>query len=140
MKELDEILELRSMIKDINEKIETIKSAVTSPRTHSMSSIGCMSSHIGNPIENYITRQEEYETKKKRLVAELEEKWNELDSRMVELQIDKSHRMLMLFRFNRGLSWKEATEKMKKIEGNIWNENRAFRYYRKVISILQKNA
>ena len=139
MRELEEILELRSMITEIDEQLEIIKSAAMSPRSQSMSSFSGTSTHMANPLENYITRQEEYETKRKRLVSELEDKWNEFDSRMVELQIDKSHRMLMYFRFNRGLSWKESTEKMKKIEGEIWNENRTFRYYRKVLSILQKN-
>ena len=139
MRELEEILELRSMITEIDEQLEMIKSAAMSPRSQSMSSFSGTSNHMANPLENYITRQEEYETKRKRLVSEHEDKWNEFDSRMVELQIDKSHRMLMYFRFNRGLSWKESIEKMKKIEGEIWNENRSFRYYRKVLSILQKN-
>jgi hypothetical protein len=139
VREFDEILELRSMITEIDERIEMIKSDAMSPHSQSMSSFSGTSTHMTNPLENYITRQEEYEARRKRLISELEEKWNAIDSRMDELQIDKSHRMLMYFRFNRGLSWKESTEKMKKIEGDIWNENRSFRYYRKVLSILQKN-
>lgn len=139
MRELDEMLELRDMITKAEEKLETIIEKAMSPKTSTMSSFGGASNHAASTLEDYVARREECELKIKRLIAELEEKWNALDNKMIDLFIDESHRQLMYFRFFQGFSWKRCTEEMRKIEGNHWNENRAFRYYRKVVSMLQKS-
>lgn len=137
MEELDRCLELRRNIIDLEERIEDIEGKIRFPKSQTISDMPRGSASGINPIEQYITQKEKYQSKKLLCETELSMIWSDVEKRMVMCNIAHAERYLMYLRFNSGFSWKKCTAIMRNAEGKKWNENKTYREYRKVLKALR---
>lgn len=140
MKTLDRCLQLRRRINEIDEKIETLKFNIDSPRSSVISDMPKGGGTRGNPLEEYVIKLEELENKRKRINAVLVELFKELRSTMAKAGIDDQACEMMKYRFYHGLQWKACAAVMnKKHPKNNWNVNKCFRVYRAILYKMNKN-
>lgn len=139
MKQLKECLELRCRIREVDESMEEIKAMLYTPKCQDLSGMPRGGGGNGESIiDKLITKKGKLEQKRKNLVNELCEKWNEVESACDNAHISKVQRQLLSYRYFHGLSWKVVTKKMHDYTGQKWNENKTYRIHRIVLCKLNK--
>lgn len=128
MKELDRCLSIRKKIKDIDDKIDTLRAAILSPKNQVITGMP-RSGNTENAIERYMLKVEKLEARKQKLLSSQTKLWRRALWKMESAQLTIPEKEMLYFRFVEGLSWKKVTYKLNsKYYG--WNESKVFRIYR----------
>lgn len=137
MEILDNCLELRRRIVQIEERIEENSYNIRFPKVQAFSDVPKGKSSI-NSIERYIIKQDKLEQEKSKFEKDLSKQWKIVKKMLTECNADEATVHLLYLRFNRGYQWRHCTAIMKKIVNENWNENKTYVVYRKTLKKLEK--
>lgn len=135
MKELNECLNTKRQIDEINEKICKLKAIILSPKNQVITGMP-RGGNSENAVEKYMIKVEELEDKKRRLAKYQMEQWHYIQTRAENAHISYENIRLLFLRFCMGYSWKRCTRQMQEEYGN-WNINKVFAIYRKIRKTLE---
>jgi DNA-directed RNA polymerase specialized sigma subunit len=132
VRELQECLETKRRINEIDEKINTLKAAIYSPKNQIITGMP-RGGNNENVIERYLIKLEDLKRKKSSLEKHQSEQWEIILQKLSN--INEQERHLLYMRFMEGLSWNRCVMIMQKKYIN-WNLNKAFRVYGKINKII----
>lgn len=131
----EEISFINEKIKKVQDKLEYLQMNIDSPRSSVMSDMPRGGGCVGNPLEQYIERKEEYEEKLHSLEKRLDNLWADAYYLMDSAKIDSQVQVMMYLRIAEGLRWEKCAQTLaKKYPDGKWNVNKCFRKYREVLS------
>ena len=129
----DDIATTVKRIKRVREKLEYIRMEADTPRSSVYSDMPKGGRNVGNPLEQYMIKQEELQERLTRLQARLEKEWMYAARLMNRAGVDKQTRKMMYLRFISGMQWEKCAAELDRLyPGNRWNVNKCFRRYRQV--------
>lgn len=134
--EIDKTYEKLDKIKG---KLEYIEIKASSPRSSVFSDTPKGRGNAGNPLEEYMIKQEELTEKKEALEARLQNQWAQAVHQMDGAKIDKQTKVMMYYRFIKRMQWKKCAQALdRRYENCNWNVNKCFRKYREVLCRIRK--
>lgn len=135
----DEIAITYTKVKRVEEKLEYIRYQASTPKSSILSDMPKGGGTVGNPLEEYLIKQEELVEKHKYLEDKLERQWARAVHQMNIAKIDKQSKTMMYYRFKCNMQWKKcAAELDRKYPNCKWNVNKCFRKYRDVLCRIRK--
>lgn len=135
MKELDECLNIKRKIDEIENKINTLRMAVLSPRNQVITGMPKSVNNTESAMDRFLVKIEKLEQQKESLLNQQKEHWNVVISRAREARISGQEVKLLYIRFVKGYAWKKCSLALQQEYGN-WNINKVFRTYRKILNVL----
>ena len=129
MKELDECLRIYKEIRKIDDKIETLRAAILSPKNQVITGMP-RGGNSDNAIEKYLLKLERHNKRKAKLIKNQAEQWQQAKCKFKN-DISAQETKMLYMRFVLGYQWKKCAVKLQKEYGN-WNINKCFRIYGKI--------
>lgn len=126
MKELDECLKAKREIDDINEKIDTLRAAILSPKNQVITGMP-RGGNNDNAIERYLLKVEKLEKRRTTLINYQLERWELIEDK----NLPEQEQRLLFLRFMLGYSWKKCCARLHEEYGG-WNIDKIFRVYRSI--------
>lgn len=121
-------------IEKVKEKIMVLEMQACEPRPSEITGMPRNGGNASNPIELYLERKEELESKLYELNERLKSQWKKALCLMKSADIKRQTRYMMYLRFYKGLPWKKVNAIMQeKYPNGKWNENKCFREYRNTL-------
>lgn len=131
MQKLDDCLSKTRKIKEIEERITELRESVMSPKNQLITGMP-RGGAGGNQSESYIVKLERLEDRRKKLIRQRDELWEEIIYTLGEAK--EEYIALLQYRFFKGLQWKKCCTLMcNKYPDSGWNMNKVFRVYRQIL-------
>lgn len=127
MKELQECLNIKRQIDNIDEKIYKLKAVIYSPKNQIITGMP-RGGNNENAVDRYLIKLEQLEGKKIDLSKKQKSLWQDSVTR---IETNDQERELLYKRFVQGMPWKRCVFELNSTYGN-WNINKAFRIYGKI--------
>lgn len=135
----DEIANVRKKISRTQDKLESLRTTATTPKTSVYSDMPRGGGNVSNPIELYIIKSEELTEKLEILKLKLHNLWGKAASQMLTVNVDNQAMQMMYFRFYQGFKWNKCATLLDELyPNNNWNANKCFRKYREVLYKLRR--
>lgn len=132
MKKLDVCLELYIKGKSIDEKIEEINALLYSPKVQDLSGMPKGSGGTDSIIDKLVEKKEKLTNQRYEIEKQKFHCRQEIETMMKECNLTENEILLIKYRFFYGLSWKRVGKELS------WNENKVFRVYRKINTVLSE--
>ncbi len=140
MELLDDILRLRIKAYKVKRKLFDLIARNTAAKSPIMSDTP-KGNGVKNSIEEYMIKKEKLEKRLDRLNAKIDSKWNELIPILEAAGATTSEQDVFKYRYYHGLKWRVCVLAMKKkYPDDNWNEPKAYRVHRKIMSKIDKEA
>lgn len=130
---LEQCLNLRADIRDIDDDIEESKATLYYPKGQDLSGMPKGEGSGESIIDKLITKKGKLEKDKSELVKRLNALWLNVETVCKNAHISRTSIMLIKYRYYYGLSWKTVRIKMCEYTKQEWNENKVFRIHRAVL-------
>ena len=133
MKELSEKwYELKKRIKENNDDIEEIETALYYPRNQVVTDMPRGGGSRGNTVDRLLAKLERLKAEREMLKSEHYVLWNKILEKLNICGASEDVKKLFELRFYHFKQWKECVPLMTKFSGEEWNENRVYREYRSI--------
>lgn len=132
VKELDVYLELYIKGKSIDENIEEINALLYSPKVQDLSGMPKGSGGTDSIVDKLVEKKEKLQNKRYEIERQKFTCQQQIDEMMNKCNLTRNEKLLIKYRFFYGLSWKRVGEELD------WNENKVFRVYRKINTVLSE--
>lgn len=134
MQILEDCLEKTRKIKKVEEQIAELRERAMSPKNQLITGMP-RGGAGGNQSESYMVKLERLEDRRKRLIRQRDELWEEIIYTIdAKGEVKEEHVSLLQYRFFKGLQWKKCCALMcQKYPESSWNMNKVFRVYRQIL-------
>lgn len=132
MKKLDTCLELYIKGKSIDEKIDKINALLYSPKVQDLSGMPKGNGGTESIVDKLVEKKEKLTNERYEIEKQKFHCRQEIVTMMKECNLTENETLLIKYRFFYGLSWKRVGKELG------WNENKVFRVYRKINTVLSE--
>ena len=132
MRELQECLDIKRVIDEINDEINEKRVAVSSPKNQIITGMP-RSGSVENKFDAYLIKIERLEKRKTVLLEKQHNQWQMAMNKLPN--ITNTERELLKYRFIKGLQWKKCVDKLNEQHGVNWTIGKAFRFYGRINTI-----
>lgn len=132
VKKLDTCLELYIKGKSIDEKIDKINALLYSPKVQDLSGMPKGNGGTESIVDKLVEKKEKLTNERYEIEKQKFHCRQEIVTMMKECNLTENETLLIKYRFFYGLSWKRVGKELG------WNENKVFRVYRKINTVLSE--